>query len=553
MVVAIIILIFLSNKNNGFMHIATQLQHNDDSILQKYVWSSSLGWTTLPSLILTLYNLGWSCIAAAAIDRQPFVDLLEKKRVAATQSISLDYRTIAPVKNIFVALKNRHYLLGMLMFITVPMSFMAALSAHLIVLRPVMSTDSISLAPTSTFNASGITPATDLRRSLDLVVATRIYDASPPPWTDGQYAFPSISLPFPSTNSSLTASVDAKAAFLNCSRLDSTRYTAILQNTADPSISRLAIAGTDRGCEINAYIMIQAATPIYLRTFSVSGCASDVGDRRFGLVSGNYSALSPTRLKDFSIISCIPQYWTCPGKLLLSTLESKKAPVLVSFTRNTTSESQFGSANKTMGLLFESGLNLTPAIDITDQTLTTEFGRILLQIAQSRSATPLEPNLLQDIMSKVFTSAFAMLSNTELFTKLTGERRETIKVERATIEQRLFVYIPVAIAVCAMISLSVICTTAVLFYSQKHASILREEPSGLLSYADILFDSIEIVNLVGQVRAHPKYDGRIIGCAKKYFELDEVYCGTTKEKEERKITVDIAKLKELKRPPIINR
>jgi hypothetical protein len=77
---------------------------------------------------------------------------------------------------------------------------------------------------------------------------------------------------------------------------------------------------------------------------------------------------------------------------------------------------------------------------------------------------------------------------------------------------RLFIYLPVAGLLFVAIGSSVLCTIAVLLYSSTHASVLREEPSGLLSCADILFDS-NISNLVDQVRAHPKYDGHRIKVA----------------------------------------
>jgi hypothetical protein len=54
-VVVIIYLAVLSQRDNGFMTV-----HDgpvSDSLFEKYVLDTALLWTSLPSLIITLYNL----------------------------------------------------------------------------------------------------------------------------------------------------------------------------------------------------------------------------------------------------------------------------------------------------------------------------------------------------------------------------------------------------------------------------------------------------------------------------------------------------------------
>ena len=145
-------------------------------------------------------------------------------------------------------------------------------------------------------------------------------------------------------------------------------------------------------------------------------------------------------------------------------------------------------------------------------------------------------------MSEVFTSTFAMLSSTILFNVLANEARPVVAIERSTTVQRLFVYLPVASLLCAVLGLSVLCTISALVYSRKHASILREEPSGLLSYADILLGSSGIENILKKVRAHPEYGGRTIQLAKKCFELKTIRCSTTSERKARNIHCSEAKV-----------
>jgi hypothetical protein len=333
-VVVIIYLAVLSQRDNGFMTV-----HDgpvSDSLFEKYVLDTALLWTSLPSLIITLYNLFWGIIATAAIDRQPFVDLMIKKEVIAARSIALDYRTKPPIWNCIVALNNRHFLVSSLMATGLFMSLMAAAAAHLFVMKPIVNTEATEHAVITAFNSSALTAATDLRPTLDLVTATRIYGASPPPWSDGEYAFPAISLPPSSDNLNFTASINAQAAYLVCTRLDNSRYSTTLKAATVPGFTKLVVTGNDRGCSISTSVAVQAKTENYLQTFFELGCESDVGSQRFGLVSGTYSASSPTLLQDFSIISCIPQYWTIPGRLELIKPSTKRVPFVSSFVRNIT-------------------------------------------------------------------------------------------------------------------------------------------------------------------------------------------------------------------------
>jgi hypothetical protein len=467
-------------------------------------------------------------------DRQPFVDLMTKKEVTTTRSIALDYRTKPPVWNCIVALNNSHFLVSGLMATGLLMSLMAAAAAHLFVMRPIVGTESTEYAVITAFNSSALTASTDLRPALDLVVATRIYGASPPSWSDGEYAFPTISLPPSFKDLNFTATINAQAAYLVCTRLDSSRYSTTLRASTEPGFTKLVMTGNDRGCSIGASVIVQAETENYLQTFFELGCESDVGSQRFGLVSGTYSVSSPTLLQNFSIISCIPHYWTISGQLGMFKPSTKQVPVVSSFIPNATGAAELDIGGIELSTLLVDGLNIVPALDATSTTSTTEFGRILFREAQKRSSTPMDAEVLQDALSDIFTSTFSMLASTVLFTAIDEESTTTVTVNTARTVQRLFVYLPIAGLVCAVIGLSVLCTVAVVIYSRTHASILREEPSGLFSYAEILLGS-NIWDLVAQVRAHAEYDGRIIWCAKKCFTFDKTECRTVSTGEHRVI------------------
>jgi hypothetical protein len=148
----------------------------------------------------------------------------------------------------------------------------------------------------------------------------------------------------------------------------------------------------------------------------------------------------------------------------------------------------------------------------------------------------MDADVLLVALSEVVTSTFSMLASTTLFTDIDNGSAPTVMVNMAKTSQRLFVYFPIAGLVCAVIALSVLCTVAVVIYPSTHASILRKEPSDLFGYADVLLGSI-IWDLVAQVRAHAKYDGRIVGRAKKCFTFDKTECSTTGTGEHLQILV----------------
>jgi hypothetical protein len=91
MVSAIIYLQRRSTRGNGIVSVprysALTVSYGNISISKNLDFG--LLWTTLPSLIMTLYGLMWATIVSGSADRQPFIDMRRQKEHAATAKITV--------------------------------------------------------------------------------------------------------------------------------------------------------------------------------------------------------------------------------------------------------------------------------------------------------------------------------------------------------------------------------------------------------------------------------------------------------------------------------
>lgn len=183
---------------------------------------------------------------------------------------------------------------------------MSSLAAHLFAAKSLVLTEVADMDVTTSFNSSLSTTGTDLRPVLDQVLATQIYGAMRRGWTDGEYAFPGISLHDLWEDLNMTASIDGLAAYLVCDDMCNSGYSANLEGGL--SAAGLDFEVNDRGCNITPDIQITDTASVYLQTFIQNGCSPVTGSRRSGLIAGHCSPRSSTVLSNFSFISCIPQY-----------------------------------------------------------------------------------------------------------------------------------------------------------------------------------------------------------------------------------------------------
>lgn len=510
-------LAFLSQRHDGFVTVSGQDQASIGSSSRNQLLDQALLWTSLPSVVITIYNLAWYWMASATIDRQPFVELGRTRPVAASKSLALDYRTLLPGIDFMTAVRNGHFLVSGLIATGIVMSFMSAATAHLVVLKSVAHGQAITVIVETAFNASLLDSNTTTRDVLEQVAAIRLHGARFPPWTDGQYAFPSLSLPDVDRATNMTVKTTAFAAYLDCKIIDPSAYVATLTDGSDDvgHGRRLSVVAMDRDCSVNATDLVFRSFETYITPYQESFCNND-DSHRFGLLSYKYTPASVPALSNLSMISCIPEYWMLSGALNLA-IQKDRSHTIESFVSDNTQSQRYKSY---FGFTYEDMLTLTY---LTQGTLcTTEFGFLVYEEAQKRNpADSLEVHALLDSLTEFYTTTFAIVGSTKLYDPSTGPNMTTTAEVLQSV-QRLFVYKPVALILSTVLFCSVICAIGVLWYSATHRSILCEEPYGLISYAQILMGS-NVDDVLQQGRYH-NHNGQAISGSDKDLDIGEIEC-----------------------------
>lgn len=144
------------------------------------IWKYGLLWTTLPSLVMTFYKIAWESPVSATVNRQPFVEL--KRGASAKKTTMLGYRSyhaLTAWTNLFA---NGHALLGCAMFVGQAFSIVVIpLTAHLFVAALSQSTSTVALSFPTTYDEFGLENTTSLQPAIDLAIANRVYNGTPPP------------------------------------------------------------------------------------------------------------------------------------------------------------------------------------------------------------------------------------------------------------------------------------------------------------------------------------------------------------------------------------
>lgn len=181
-IVAILTLDLISAKRKG---LATIRGRTD--LVSSLFLEQGLLWTTLPPLLMALYKLIWGSAVSACSQRQPFIELAKDQGngAPAKNSILLDYRSYSTFLSWFIAFQNGHYLIGISILFSLILSiFVVPLSAYLFTPGTIISSTTVQLNMTTSFNESAITSHTDLAPVFEAASATSIYNGYPQPWTN---------------------------------------------------------------------------------------------------------------------------------------------------------------------------------------------------------------------------------------------------------------------------------------------------------------------------------------------------------------------------------
>jgi len=490
-----------SSSQNGIVSISqvsTSLASSYFSISN--IWRYGLLWTTLPSLIMTLYRITWDIIVSGASARQPFVILERRKKKRpgdSTLNFELDYKSYPSSLAWIVALRNGDIQLGVPMLLSLILSIaIVPLAAHLFVAAQSQSGSVVAINFMTSFNESALTAETSLQPALDLASANRIYSATPPSWMTSEYAFEKFDVGDGNTiTGNVTAETNAYSAQLDCQTFpeSSAMYTDSETSGAWTVIYNI----NDRGCEVSGSISVVNTTPIYTQSWQTNCAGSEYG--RVGVIAGTYSDESSVKLANYSLVSCAVWYWNTSGSLTVS-IQPTISPQLISFAPNSSTSIHPSDIYQEL----EESFHRYGFFDPSNSIQADAFGFSVYSYAQTQNTTsPITPDLIKNCTEDLFQTLYAGLATKILFQDTTISRTSTGGL--STPVTRLYIVTPVAYTIVSVLVLALIFNIVLLVYTYRTVSILIEEPFVLIGKEELLKQSHDPQRVVGDWdRVRPK-------------------------------------------------
>ncbi|KAN0110871.1 hypothetical protein V8E51_007258 [Hyaloscypha variabilis] len=512
----------LSRKRNGLVPV------NDSTVtIVNYAVGPALAWTSFPVLLVTLYGMVLAAVVAASSTRQPYVELFAQSTgngAGLDQSILLDYNFYSPLRQPWIALKNKHLLLAVaITFTSIVNVLLPSLTAHLFDPTIVNTNMSRVVTQNTTFNPAGFTFRTDLVPIFDIVSSTLVYGGMSPAWTTFNYSMLNFSNPsIPKGNigsNKFSVETMAYSANLDCVVLDGTQYNLTFNGQG------FQFQGFDRGCSLTGDLLIGGLGSqnftYYIQSFANVDCDVDAGESRLAVLAAANSNGSLTTLTNITAISCVTAYFNTSGTLSI-TLDSTSSaiPKIQNFTPISTAlidnpRPEFWQDFET--LLHEASIN-----DGTATISATDFGRLVLEYARTiEPQAYLGSNVLLSSTEAIFTAVYAVMAQTFLLQPtaavgITG----TLSISTT----RLLVVTPIAYAITGILCAVCLILVWIFSYVRTHKSILYEEPKGLLGSAAILSKS-GLESEVNQIRTNMPSNttaGKIVEMVEKEEKFKEL-------------------------------
>lgn len=519
-IIAIAVLLYLSNKNQGFIRVTgrdSSFSAEDPQI--DSIWGQGLLWTAFPTLTFTLYRLYWDSVVSAHQEEAPYAELAKVDGCRISRSILLDYRSFSSLSSWYIAFRNGHWHLGISMILSFVVSLvLVPLSARIFATQFVGLERPIGMEITTVFDQQSLNSSVDYRPILDTAAAVRVYGGYPPAWTDGEYSFPTFDIsPTEGSVSNITnisVNVTAQSAYLNCRTL--TDYS--VSRVDSPDGATLVFTAVDDGCNITLRGGLANGTAIYLKPVTNPYCSEAAGYSRLSFFAGYYDASLPYLLRNLSIISCTPTYHQSHGLLSKSNLLIPGFPALA-FTPDTTNTS---STRPLHWINFETSLQDLSNFDPAQPDFSTAYGDLLLTYAKKVNPTsPISPESLASAASTIFSTIYAFLGATEVFQPLTPPSLTIGSVTHS--ENRLHVIPWIGYTCIGILFVLATQTVLIVFFLQRHKTILREDPVGLMGMANLLYRS-DVHELVHQAREEPGFDGRFLDFLETKYDVQGAEC-----------------------------
>jgi len=428
--------------------------------------------------------------------RQPFVELT--RGAPASRSIALDYASFFPVYPELQSFKNGHWHPGVPFVVSLLMKIiLAPLAARMLFEQPYDHTKNVSLSQEYALVATlGIndSPDWDLATVIGAASSTKVYGGTYPQWVDGNHTFRSFTFPtLPKgniTQASVAANTSAYFARLDCQMLSNLEdHLGKTLNPQNPTRSAtFNLNGTDNDCEWNMNFQVSSGFDTYLFTGVKTDCGDYGGSGSSGrliIVGGTVESTSKYNL---TVVSCVPTYWTASGRLTMDLDPNARSPIKKwSETTAATKELRPG-----WWPLFEQQLQQVSTVDTT-KTLgnadsTTATGRLILDYGRRHFSDPFAVDSLIRSTQEVYATVYAELLNTFMIRQ--SSIVDHVDADLTTTTNRLFVSNAIAGVILGFLAAVAAILILIFVYTERHHSVLFEEPVGILGYAGLLVDSV---------------------------------------------------------------
>jgi Protein of unknown function (DUF3433) len=515
--ITITVLWILTVRRNGFVDVPDTPSSliGNKTFRERLLWALALLWTFVPAFIVSMCGKFFAETLQVLEDCQPTIELRkqvksgntprlndatnsshvlplsnkapshpEPKKPKAKLSILLDYGSYKwPFQDSYHALRNKHFLICACTTVKWFFAAVGPLASAIISVGSVPASKSVQVT-TSTFfddwrNESSTRPA------FEIASAVLLNNGSPYPWSTEIYSV----VPFTAevdTTGNLTAKTDTFSATLDCVEIDvdslliAGNITRDWQNTTDFTF-------VDRGCTANPWIGVSPDPPLYSKVSYVD-CPYAAGQARLVLMTGKYNLSSSYRLSEFSLISCIPQFWDSTS---LVSVPSGSNGQIVEIIPN------WSSVQPWWPYFANNWLWQMPNYKVQDPSQSIDadnFGFIAYNLAKKSSGTS---NFAQ-AMNVTFSAIFATFATISTYSDLL-----TNSTFPATLSQpgnRLFVVALQAAIVTLVMALSFVVTLWVAVFAYQHRDILREHWDLVLGDAILLEGNEGVGDFVTRVR-----------------------------------------------------
>lgn len=487
LMVTIIALAEVNRRHNGIASVDLQSQ-SLAVILGVFDVGIGLLWTSLPALILTIYNLVITAIFRQAAARQPYVELRGFKDPnwgsAAETSIFLDYASHWEIFAPWKAFRNRHYLLMCSFSVGLVMHLLLTpLSAYILRATIVPFDRPVGIQRTSEVNERGLGARDTLVPTMNIAASTQIYGGQNIPWTTDNASIVPFSLPQAVRTIAawnLTTTAIANAAQMDCRLLGSSDFELLQADDGHWYFSM-----RDRGCSMTDKLFVSQIGEVYVHFIWTywTECSLDAYYGRVVVVAAENSNSTLTNKIG---ISCIPSYHRVTGILDLAAESSSREGFSIRSFKPIKSEQvdpypEYGSN-------FARQLEQASFNDPTAKLYSNTFGSLIFDAAKHISqSTSLSGKLLLNVTASMYISTFAIMSREFLMT--TSSSSTSVSGTISTTEVRVIVVPAVAYTVVGILAATLATLGCIYWYTKSHDSILYEEPVALVGAATILRNS----------------------------------------------------------------